>query len=618
MNHREASPEDSSFSLPFLHGEDSVGRPVVQEGGEASRPFLAGQRSCSERGSEDEPFINRLIKRPAAAFELAPLVFATGLLEPDTLGRRWMGYTCEICIAACLLKGRNEVTLKFRVAEFRFYRFAPPQMLVSIDGQVLGNIVFNNQQETAVLSFVVEAHSDSDMNIVIEASECFVPAQFGLPQKREVSFEFIDFQLKSLAQNSLQTTNCNAESAAIPGRLCWVAPVLNYSGYAQVARNLIKGLQAQNYPLDVIPLCGGETQGPMDSFTLQAVVPMLQKRPRPGSILVTQTVPAVPSRPHLLEELWQRYPESSYRVISTMFETDRIPECWVEPCNKADEVWVLAKFNLETFARSGVKPEKLRHVPFAGVDPRIFKSPKKRMQFAVAKGFGFLSIFEWTRRKGWDVLLRAYVEEFSPDEDVALNLFVSRRDGTNKRGSIKELAEKYLLETFNLSLDQVPTINIMETKGLSDMEMPGLYGSCDAFVLPSRGEGWGMPYLEAMIMGLPTVGTNWGGNLEFMTRDNSFLVDIDGFSPVNAEQVSDNLLYDGHKWAEPSCGSLREIMRYILTHREAARATGRRAKVDVFNRWTVNHAAERVIRRVEEIKQFFFGAGKAGLHIAPK
>jgi glycosyltransferase involved in cell wall biosynthesis len=30
--------------------------------------------------------------------------------------------------------------------------------------------------------------------------------------------------------------------------------------------------------------------------------------------------------------------------------------------------------------------------------------------------------------------------------------------------------------------------------------MPRLYASCDAFVLPTRGEGWGLPLLEAMTM----------------------------------------------------------------------------------------------------------------------
>ena len=33
-----------------------------------------------------------------------------------------------------------------------------------------------------------------------------------------------------------------------------------------------------------------------------------------------------------------------------------------------------------------------------------------------------------------------------------------------------------------------------------------LYKSVDAFVLPTHGEGWGLPFAEAMAMELPTIG----------------------------------------------------------------------------------------------------------------
>ena len=41
-----------------------------------------------------------------------------------------------------------------------------------------------------------------------------------------------------------------------------------------------------------------------------------------------------------------------------------------------------------------------------------------------------------------------------------------------------------------------------------------LYASADVFVLPSRGEGWGRPHVEAMAMGLPIITTNWSGPTE--------------------------------------------------------------------------------------------------------
>ena len=40
--------------------------------------------------------------------------------------------------------------------------------------------------------------------------------------------------------------------------------------------------------------------------------------------------------------------------------------------------------------------------------------------------------------------------------------------------------------------------------------------AADAFVLPSRGEGWGRPHVEAMAMGLPLLATNWSGPTAYL------------------------------------------------------------------------------------------------------
>lgn len=49
-------------------------------------------------------------------------------------------------------------------------------------------------------------------------------------------------------------------------------------------------------------------------------------------------------------------------------------------------------------------------------------------------------------------------------------------------------------------------------------DLPALYLAADAFVLPSRGEGWGRPHTEAMAMELPIIATNWSGPTEVSRR----------------------------------------------------------------------------------------------------
>ena len=53
--------------------------------------------------------------------------------------------------------------------------------------------------------------------------------------------------------------------------------------------------------------------------------------------------------------------------------------------------------------------------------------------------------------------------------------------------------------------------------GVPQERLPALLSAMDAFVLPSRGEGWGRPHVEAMAMGLPVIATNWSGPTEYVS-----------------------------------------------------------------------------------------------------
>ena len=103
-------------------------------------------------------------------------------------------------------------------------------------------------------------------------------------------------------------------------------------------------------------------------------------------------------------------------VLRTMFETDRLPAVWLPRLAEVDEIWVPCSFNLETFARGGVPPEKLHALPET-LDFDLF-SPIERSE--TNRPFTFLTNFDFTDRKGWDLLVEAWAEAFDPDDDVKL------------------------------------------------------------------------------------------------------------------------------------------------------------------------------------------------------
>jgi glycosyltransferase involved in cell wall biosynthesis len=107
-----------------------------------------------------------------------------------------------------------------------------------------------------------------------------------------------------------------------------------------------------------------------------------------------------------------------------------------------------------------------------------------------------------------------------------------------------------------------------------------MYKAAHAFVLPSRGEGWGRPLVEAMSMSLPVIATNWSGPTEYLTEENSYPLLVDRMSKVMEGP------FEGHLWAEPSIDKLQVLMRHVITNVEEANMRGRRAREDMIRRFS--------------------------------
>jgi|APSaa5957512535_1039671.scaffolds.fasta_scaffold05550_2 glycosyltransferase involved in cell wall biosynthesis len=59
--------------------------------------------------------------------------------------------------------------------------------------------------------------------------------------------------------------------------------------------------------------------------------------------------------------------------------------------------------------------------------------------------------------------------------------------------------------------------------------MRALYHLFDAFINISSGEALGIPFLEAAACGTRIVALNYGGHLDFLNKNNAYLVDYAGF-----------------------------------------------------------------------------------------
>ena len=300
---------------------------------------------------------------------------------------------------------------------------------------------------------------------------------------------------------------------------------------------------------------------------------------------------------HIGANRFRLHPSAMRNIGRTMFETDGLPPTGATGAIRWTRYGCPAS---TTCARSAVPvsmPQKL-HVIGETFDTELFDPSVAQTAFdqldgEALDGFVFLSMFSWLGRKAWDVLLRAWYEEFSAKDDVTLLLKTDPQlapPGTDCRREVDEFVRSQLGRNPKKGPPVVVIDRLVETT-----EVPALYRTADAFVLASHGEGWGRPHMEAMAMGLPTIATRWSGNLEFMNDDNSCLVD---YELVDAP--ADGFLR-GQRWAQPSVRDLRRAMRALYENPGEAAAMGARARADVLVSCRPELIADAVRARLEAI-----------------
>ncbi|OWZ22319.1 hypothetical protein PHMEG_0002980 [Phytophthora megakarya] len=308
--------------------------------------------------------------------------------------------------------------------------------------------------------------------------------------------------------------------------------------------------------------------------------------------------------------------KAQYKVGRTMFETDRVPKGWPDRMNKMDEIWVPTKFQEKIFVDGGVKPEAIKVVPEV-VDVDFYDPEKVEEVYDLASETEFkmteettvyLSIFKWEERKAWRVLLKAYFQAFSAEDDVMLVLLTNGYHSTSSSaGDFMNVIEKFAMEAVDKPLNELPPIHVLPPH-VPQEAMPSLYKAANAFVLPSRGEGWGRPHVEAMAMERPVIATFWSGTTEYMTEENSYPLKIDGLVEI-AEGA-----FRGHMWADPSVKHLKELLVRIKEHPEEAIAKGKQARKDMVDKYSPEIIGEIVLKHITRILEHVAAQEAAAVH----
>lgn len=226
--------------------------------------------------------------------------------------------------------------------------------------------------------------------------------------------------------------------------------------------------------------------------------------------------------------------DGGYNVIVPAWELPRYPERWVPGLRQFDEVWALSRFIQSSLSASGVES----HFIGQSIEPLRRPLLSRRFFGMRESAFVFLHFFDTTSfasRKNPMAVVEMFrrLRARHPLADIQLVLKMKTAESTAEhwRARLAALLPEAVL------FDQV----------LSAHETQSLIGNCDCFVSLHRSEGFGRGLGEAMAMGRLALGTRWSGNMDFMTEDDSLLVDSSTV-PVGPDEYP---AWEDQHWAEP-------------------------------------------------------------------
>lgn len=372
-----------------------------------------------------------------------------------------------------------------------------------------------------------------------------------------------------------------------------VSCVYDGSGYAQGVRNWLTGLYKFGVPMFIQPVSFERDRPELNELleindqklTMHELLDGLSRTQRPCDINFVRLSPEVAV--NFLDP-------DMINICSCAWETTKLDDHWVECCNKFDAIFVESEWLVEVFTSSGVT------VPIYCV-PNMVDTSKYKMKTEpnLDKPYAFYSIQQWIERKNGLGLLKSYFNAFSAEDNVILILktYLARTGvNVNHQEKIKEDIDT-LKRSLNLNKNYPPVYLV--TEKLTTDAIVNMHEQCDCYVLLDRGEGFGLPYMDAAAAANPIIRTDFGGTGEFLNSNNSYGVKCQPTFVCNMEWSN---FYRGDQlWAEPNLVHASSLMRYVYDNKEEAFSKGRQARADMEEKFNIDVITKRLLSAITDV-----------------
>jgi GT2 family glycosyltransferase/glycosyltransferase involved in cell wall biosynthesis len=354
------------------------------------------------------------------------------------------------------------------------------------------------------------------------------------------------------------------------------------SGLGTAGRGYAKALRASGLPVESHEVPSWKCEDPSDSAFFEGGEAPADSQPGYRVNFIHQNCDMLP---YFIAKYGAGVLKGKYNISGWVWELPSFRPDFQRYLRALDEVWAPSEFVRQSVA--SISPIPVVRVPYV-VEELEKLAIHDRVYFGLPPdAFIFQYSFDvssYMERKNPLMLIDAFKRIFGDSEKVLLLL--KYHSMSYNAAAVKQMKKAALAPNIRL----LPGV-------LSDEETASLHKLADALVSPHRAEGFGLNIAEAMYFGKAAVATNYSGNVDFMSEQNSYPVDYD---LVAIDQDTGPYLR-GYLWANPRFDDLCDKMKLAFEDESGRKARGELARQTIRRTLSAQAVGKIIRNRLDEL-----------------
>ena len=401
------------------------------------------------------------------------------------------------------------------------------------------------------------------------------------------------------------------------------APVSSRSGYGAHARDLVTSLishdkytiKIQDVPWGACPRNALSVTNENDKKIIDCILKPTEQVNQQPDIYIDIRIP----------NEFQTYGKFNIGITAGI-ETNAVSQNWLQACNKMDLTIVPSEHSKQGFVNSvwdklqqlpdgqqqkvgEVRLEKPMEILFEGADEDIYKpieNASLNLVDDIKEDFCFLHVGQWTKggygedRKDIGKMIKVFFESFAnKKEQPALIL---KTNGATYSILDKEECIEKIKNIKNMFPSEIKLPNVYLLHGsLSDDEMNKLYNhpKVKSFLSFTHGEGFGRPLLEASMVGLPIVASNWSGHTDFLSGEQTSLIG-GKMVQVPKSQAWKDIILEQSSWFDINENDARKVVQDLYKNYKSYKSKAEAQMEINRKKFTLNKMTEEFDKIMEK------------------